>query len=130
MKGLKEFIQIFEDEQQESAKIRSQLKFVIYREDGKVLDYLNDEEPFQKIVCNYYDDDKGIEIEFLIGRHDGFWKLWAGKPGVVNYSDDPYKDLETKSFTDALNKSVDEAEKFINKVMDEPENWVQFYVNN
>ena len=130
MRSLEEYIRILEGD--ESTKIRSQLKFIIYKEDGSTMKFLNDREPYQKISCLYQegeDYEAGIAIEFLLGREDDTWQLWAGKPGVVNYSDEPYKDLKTKKFSDAVNNAVDEAEKFIETVKKEPNNWVQFYVN-
>lgn len=132
MKTLVEVVQnIFEGEEKDN-EIRAKLKFLIYKEDGKTVDWLKDREDYQKIECNYEDEpdfDDGIKVSFLLGRKDGTWQLWAGKPGVVTYADEPYKDLETEKFEDAIMKSLDKAEDLIKQIKDEPNNWVQFFVN-
>ena len=119
-------------EQEESNEDRSKLKFIIYKDDGTTVDWLGDDEAFQKIECVFEekpDFDEGIKISFLLGKgDDGKWKLWAGKPGVITYSDDPYKELKTKKFDDAVLQALDEAEELIKKVRKEPNNWVQFYI--
>ena len=130
MKDLEQYI--LEQEEKQSTE-RGKLKFYIYQEGKKnPVKWLQDKEPYQKIVCNYEekpDFNEGIKIEFLLGRDkEDNWQLWAGKPGVVNYSDDPYKDLETEKFQEAIIKALDEAEALIEKIKKEPNNWVQFYI--
>jgi hypothetical protein len=131
MKDLEQFI--LEKEEQEQSTERGKLKFYIYK-DGKKkpVKWLEDKEDYQKIVCNYEekpDFNEGIKLEVLLGRgKNGSWQLWAGKPGVVTYADDAYKDLDTEKFQEAIIKALDETEKLIGQIKKEPQNWVQFYV--
>lgn len=129
MKDLETYI--IEKEAEESTE-RGKLKFYIYKENSKKpVKWLNDKEDYQKIVCKYEekpDFNEGIKVEFLLGRKNGTWQLWAGKPGVVTYADDTYKDLETEKFKDAILAALDEAEKLIEQIKKEPNNWVQFYI--
>lgn len=133
MKSLVDFI--FEKEEnnsEEQSTERGKLKFVIWKEDGKTVSWLSDKENFQKIECKYEEEpdyEDGIKIDFLLGRKNGSWQLWAGKPGVVTYADEPYKDLGTTKFKYAIINSLDEAEKLIKQIKEEPNNWVQYYVN-
>ena len=132
---MKDLVQyIIEKEEEEQSSERGKMKFYIYK-DGKKspAKWLEDKEPYQKIVCKYEekpDFNDGIKVEFLLGRNDTdeTWKLWAGKPGVVTYADDWFKDLKVEKFQDALIKALDEAEKLVKKIKDEPNNWAQFYV--
>ena len=130
MKSLVNYI--FEKEEEEKSTERGKLKFVIWKEDGKTVKWLKDNEDYQKIECQYEEDpdyDEGIKVDFLLGRMGASWKLWAGKPGVVTYADEPYKDLETQSFKDAILAALDEAENLIEQIKEEPNNWVQYYIS-
>ena len=123
---------VLEGQNEEQSTERGKLKFVIYKDNAKTVDWLSDNEDYQKIECNYEEEpdfDDGIKVCFLLGRKNGTWQLWAGKPGVVTYADEPYKDLETKEFGKAIMKSLDEAEDLIKNIKAEPNNWVQYYVN-
>lgn len=132
MKTLLQVILEKEEQEKDDDKVRAGLKFIIYKEDGKTVDWLKDDEPFQKIECLYEENpdfQDGVKIDFLLGKDDkDRWALWAGKPGVINYSDEPYKDLKAKSLTDAITNGLEEMQKLIDKVKEEPNNWVQFYV--
>ena len=126
MKSLEQFI--LEKEKSD----RSKIVFTIYDENGKVISDIKNDQPYQKINCVYQDGedwDEKLAIEFLIGFKDGTWQLWAGKPGIVTYADDPYKDLKEDKFINALPFAIDEAEKFVETVKKKPNDWVQFYVN-
>ena len=54
-------------------------------------------------------------------------KVYIGKPGSASYDDDPYKSLETKELSKAINKAVDEAMDLIEEVKKDKDKWVQFY---
>lgn len=131
---MKTLLQVILEKEQDNDddKVRAGLKFIIYKEDGTTVDWLKDDEPYQKIECLYEENPDfgdGVKIDFLLGKDDNDkWSLWAGKPGVVDYSDEPYKDLKVSSLSDAIAKGLDEMQKFISKVKEEPNNWVQYYV--
>lgn len=131
---MKTLLQVILEKEQDNDddKVRAGLKFIIYKEDGTTVDWLKDDEPYQKIECLYEENPDfgdGVKIDFLLGKDDNDkWSLWAGKPGVVDYSDEPYKDLKVSSLSDAISKGLDEMQKFIDKVKEEPNNWVQYYV--
>ena len=77
----------------------------------------------------YEDKKEGLSIDFLLGYKDESWRLWIGKIGSASYDDDPYCDFETKKFSEAIVAALDKVEEFLKKVKDEPDNYVQFYVN-
>ena len=117
--------------EEKDAKIRKEIVFTIWEGPNKKVNELKNNTAYQKIDCKYQenpDNDEGIKVEFLLGFKDNVWQLWAGKPGVVSYSDDPYVSLEEPVFYKAVNKAVDECVELINKIKKEPNNWVQFYV--
>ena len=80
-----------------------------------------------KVEYVYKNKEKGITIDFLLGRKDGSWFIWAGKDGAVNYDDQPYKDLETPYFRDAIMNSLDKIQELIKDVKENPDNWAQYY---
>ena len=86
-------------------------------------------EKYQKIEYKYEDKKEGISIDFLLGFQENSWKLWIGKIGSCSYDDDPYCDLETDKFAEAIVKSLDKTEEFIKEVESDPQNWVQYYKN-
>lgn len=113
-------------------KERGKIKFVIWKSPEEKLSWLEDGEQYQKIEAKYEekpDAYEGIKVSFLLGQDGDDWKLWVGKPGVVSYSDDPYCDLECKSFKDAILKALDKAEKILKEIEEQPNNWVQYYVD-
>ena len=110
---------------------RGNIKYTIWKEPKKKVNWLEDGEPYQKIEYKYIDKDNNIEINFLLGyvEDENTWKLWIGKIGSLSYDDDPYCDLETEKFSEAIIKSLDKTEEFIDEVEEDKENWIQFYKN-
>ena len=109
-------------------KERAEIKFKIWKDGGERADWITDKDGYQKIEYVYKDKEKGITIDFLLGRKDGSWFVWAGKDGAVNYDDQPYKDLKTPYFKDAIMNSLDEIQGLIKDVKENPDNWAQYYV--
>lgn len=122
MKSLKQYI----IEATQSEEIRSKIKFTIWTAQDVTADWLASNNDYQKIECKYDEDE--LKINFLLGFKDNVWCLWAGKPGVVNYTDDPYKVLDTSDFAEAVNLSIDKCVALIEEIKADPENWVQYYV--
>ena len=116
-----------EDKEEEKIKLRANIKFNVWKEPKKKIDWLHDNKSYQKIEYKFRDNDKKLSIHFLLGHQDDGWKLWAGVIGVVSYDDDPYCDLDAKNFKDAILNSLDKITDFIQEVKDDPANWVQFY---
>ena len=108
---------------------RANIKFTIWEEPKKKVSWLKDNEKYQKIEYQHIDKEKQIEIDFLLGFRDNTWQLWIGKIGAINYGDDPWKDLETKDFKEAILSALDKVEEFIDDVEENPDNWIQFYKN-
>ena len=74
------------------------------------------------------DDISELQINSLkFIKENGNWQLYIGKPGSASYDDDPYKSLETKELSKAINKAVDEAMDLIEEVKKDKDKWVQFY---
>lgn len=110
-------------------KIKSDIKFKIWKSPDNFVTELNDNEDFQKIEYVFKDKKLGIVIDFLLGKKDGTWQLWVGKDGAVSYDDDPTYNLEEISFLLAVSKAVDKVIEFIDTVKSDPDNWVQYYIN-
>lgn len=112
-------------------ELRSDIKFKIYTEPDKQVDDLKEGEKYLKIEYVYKEKKAGIEMDFLIGRPDtnSDWQLYVGKLGATTYDDDPYKSLETKELSKAINTAVDEAIELIKKVKEEKDEYVQFYIH-
>ena len=108
-------------------KERAEIKFKIWKDGGELSDWITDKDGYQKIEYVYKDKEKGISIDFLLGRKDGSWFIWAGKDGAVNYDDQPYKDLKTPYFRDAIMNSLDKIQELIKDVKENPDNWAQYY---
>lgn len=108
-------------------KERAEIKFKIWKDGGELANWITDKDGYQKIEYVYKDKEKGIVIDFLLGRKDGSWFIWAGKDGAVNYDDQPYKDLKTPYFKDAIMNSLDEIQGLIKDVKENPDNWAQYY---
>lgn len=111
------------------AKQRSEIQFKIFTAPDKQVTDLKEGEKYLKIEYVYRDKKAGIEIDFLIGKkkEDGNWQLYIGKPGSASYDDDPYKSLETKELSKAINTAVDKVIDLIKEVKKDKDNWVQFY---
>ena len=108
-------------------KERAEIKFKIWKDGGELANWITDKDGYQKIEYVYKDKEKGIVIDFLLGRKDGSWFIWAGKDGAVNYDDQPYKDLKTPYFKDAIMNSLDEIQGLIKDVKENPDKWAQYY---
>lgn len=108
-------------------KERAEIKFKIWKDGGELSNWITDKDGYQKIEYVYKDKEKGITIDFLLGRKDGSWFIWAGKDGAVNYDDQPYKDLKTPYFRDAIMNSLDKIQELIKDVKENPDNWAQYY---
>ena len=134
MNSLKQYIleQIIkeDDKQDEEEKTtrRGQIKFTIWEEPDKKVTWLNDNEKYQKIEYKLEDKDTGISIDFLLGFQEGSWKLWIGKIGSCSYDDDPYCSFDTDKFSEGIVAALDKVEEFLQKVKDEPDNYVQYYI--
>ena len=126
MKNLKSYI--LESNDKNSTQ-RGNIKYIIWLAPDKKVTWLKDNQPYQKIEYKHEDNDKNIFIDFLLGYVDEqkTWKLWIGKIGSLSYDDDPYCDLETDKFAEAIVKSLDKTEEFIKEVESDPQNWVQYY---
>ena len=108
-------------------KERTEIKFKIWKDGGELTNWITDKDGYQKIEYVYKNKEKGITIDFLLGRKDGSWFVWAGKDGAVNYDDQPYKDLKTPYFRDAIMNSLDTIQELIKDVKENPDNWAQYY---
>lgn len=126
MKPLIQYIQEAEEDKKKTTE-RGNIKFTIWEEPDKKVNWIEDNENYQKIEYKYEDPKKGISIDFLLGFKDDSWRLWIGKIGSVSYDDDPYTNLETDKFADAIVKALDKVQEFIKDVKDDPLNYVQFY---
>lgn len=116
-----------EDEKQSTE--RGKIKFTIWEEPDKKVTWLNDNEKYQKIEYKYEDKKEGLSIDFLLGFQEDSWKLWIGKIGSCSYDDDPYCSFDTKKFSEGIIAALDKVEEFLEKVKEDPSNYVQFYVN-
>ena len=133
MKDLRTYIieaEINPDDQEKTTE-RGNIKYIIWIEPEKKANWLKDGEKYQKIEYKHEDKKKNIFIDFLLGfvEEENTWKLWIGKIGALSYEDDPYCDLKTEKFAEAIVKSLDQTQKFIADVEDDPQNWVQYYKN-
>ena len=52
-------------------KERAEIKFKIWKDGGELANWITDKDGYQKIEYVYKDKEKGITIDFLIGRKDG-----------------------------------------------------------
>lgn len=112
-----------------SLKLRSGIKFTIWKQPDQKVSWLKDNEKYQKIEYKHEDKKEHLSIDFLLGFIEDSWHLWIGKPGSCSYDDDPYFNFKTNKFSEAVIGAIDKIEEFINKVKDDKENYVQFYTN-
>ena len=128
MKSLKDYIK--EEKQDITASVsRGDIKFTIWKSPDQKVRWLHDNESYLKIEYKLEDKEDGLSIDFLLGFQDDSWKLWIGKIGSCSYDDDPYCSFDTEDFRTAIIACLDKVEEFIQKVKDEPTNYVQFYDN-
>lgn len=118
-------------EDDEKNKLKRDVKFTIWTSTDEKTTSLKKGEKYLKIEYIYKDKEKGIIIDFLIGKDmkDKKWSLFAGKQGAVSYDDDALKDLKADNLKDAILNAIDEVVDFIKEVEDDKDNWVQFYIN-
>lgn len=117
-----------EEKKDDKTTERAGIKFTIWKEPDTKVDWLEEDDPFQKIEYVFKDKKKNITIDFLLGVKDGNWQLWAGKEGAVNYDDDPFYDLEEQTFAKGIIAALDKVQEIIADVKDNPDNWAQFYI--
>ena len=132
MKSLSQYIkEASEEKEEDKEKItrRGNIKFTIWEEPDKKVNWLDNNQKYQKIEYKYENKDDQCFIDFLLGFKNKSWRLWIGKIGSVSYDDDPYCDFETTKFAEAIVAALDKVEEFLDKVKEEPENYVQFYKN-
>jgi len=132
MKDLKIYIKEAEESNaDEQAKLnrRGNIKFTIWEEPDKKVKWLKSNDKYQKIEYKHEDKTKKMFIDFLLGfdKEHNTWKLWVGKIGGVTYDDDPLCDLKTDDFAKAIVSALDEVEKYIDKVEQDPSDWIQYY---
>lgn len=125
MKSLRQFIL---EKKKESTR-RGKIKFTIWEEPDKKVNWIEDNNSYTKIEYKHEDKKKNLSIDFLLGFKDGSWKLWIGKIGSATYDDDPYCSFDTDDFKYAIVDALDKVEEFIDKVEDDPEDYVQFFKN-
>ena len=113
MKSIYSFIKL----QESAADNTRDVVFNIYDDQGNIVSELKDDSKFQKIEYTYKD-----EFQFLLGKTDNKWFLWVGKPGVVAYSDPPYKEIDTKQTSEAINLASKEIGVYIDKHTDSKSN--------
>lgn len=128
MKSLKDYLLEEKDDVTASAE-RGNIKFTIWKAPDKKVKWLNDNESYQKIEYKLEDKENNLYIDFLLGYQKDSWKLWIGKIGSCSYDDDPYCTFETEKFAEAIVKALDKVEEFVEKVKEEPDNYIQFYKN-
>lgn len=128
MKSLKDYI-LEEKDDITSGIQRGDIKFTIWKSPDEKVTTLKDNEHYQKIEYKLEDKEEGLSIDFLLGYQDDSWKLWIGKIGSCSYDDDPYCSFDTDNFKKAIVACLDKVEEFIEKVKDDKENYVQFYVH-
>ena len=117
------------EKDKEHIKERGEIKFTIWEEPKKKVKWLNSQNKYQKIEYLYKNKEKNIEIQFLLGIQGGSWKLWCGKLGAVQYDDDPYCTFDTMEFSTAVVKALDKIEEILDEIKENPDNYIQFYVN-
>ena len=127
MKRLTEYIYEKEEKTKDNSFDRSKIIFTIWESPDNKVTELKSNTEYQKIEYKLEDNDLGMFIDFLLGFKDKSWHLWVGKIGSCSYDDDPYKDLKTDNFKKAIITSLDIIEEFIEKVIDDPTDYVQFY---
>lgn len=134
MNSLKEYIlrQINEEDDSENKEDekttqRGKIKFTIWESPDKKVTWLEDNQNYQKIEYKLEDKDKKLSIDFLLGFKDGSWKLWIGKIGSCSYDDDPYCSFETDKFSEGIVAALDKVQEFLDKIDEDPENYVQYY---
>ena len=110
MKSIYNFIKLQNTVHEDAVDNSREVVFNIYDAEGNIVPELDDDSKFQKIEYTYKD-----KYQFLVGKTDNKWYLWVGKVGIVAYSDPTYKELDTKSTTEAINLASKEIGVYIDK---------------
>ena len=113
MKSIYNFIKLQNVVHEDAVGNSREVVFNIYDAEGNIVPELDDDSKFQKIEYTYKD-----KFQFLVGKTDNKWYLWVGKVGIVAYSDPTYKELDTKSTTEAINLASKEIGIYIDKHID------------
>lgn len=108
---------------------KSDIIFNIWESPDKKVKELKSNDAYQKIEYKLEDKENGLSIDFLLGFKENSWQLWIGKIGSCSYDDDPYKSLKTTDFKHAIIEALDIIEEFVQNVLDDKYNYVQFYTN-
>jgi hypothetical protein len=108
---------------------RKDMVFTVWESPDKKVQDLTSNDAYQKIEYKLIEKKSGLAIDFLLGFKDNSWHLWVGKIGSCSYDDEPYKNLNTTEFKSAVVASLDTIEEFLEKVLDDPMDYVQFYKN-
>lgn len=134
MNSLKDYLykKVFEEsetdtEKDEKTTQRGKIKFTIWEEPEKKVNWLEDNQKYQKIEYKLEDQENKLSIDFLLGFQDGSWKLWIGKIGSCSYDDDPYCSFDTDKFSEGIVAALDKVQEFLDKVEEDPTNYVQYY---
>lgn len=106
---------------------RGDIIFTIWESPDTKVTELKNNNAYQKIEYKLEDKKSGLSIDFLLGFKESSWQLWVGKIGSCSYDDDPYKSLNTDNFKKAIVDSLDIIEEFLEKVIDDPTDYVQYY---
>lgn len=114
------------DKEKEYVK-KTDIKFTIWESPQKKVQWLKDNNTYQKIEYKYEDDKEGINIQFLLGFDSDSWHLYVGTVGAVSYDDDPYVDFETSDFAKAIMMSLEKINEFVGKVKEDSLNYIQYY---
>ena len=126
MKSLYNYIVEAQTDKQDPVP-RADIKFTIWEDPQKQVSWLTDNNAYQKIEYQYKNTTKNIFIDYLLGFKDDSWHLYVGKIGRCSYDDDPYCDLKTSDFAHAITNSLDKIEQLLQDVLDDPQNYVQYY---
>lgn len=108
---------------------RSDVQFTIWEEPEKKVTKLKNNNAYQKIEYKLIDKDEHLSIDFLLGFQDNMWKMWIGKIGSCSYDDDFYCKFETDNFDVAVSEAIEKIIEFVEKVQDDPNNYIQYYTN-
>jgi hypothetical protein len=134
MNSLKDYLykKVFEEsetdtEKDEKTTQRGKIKFTIWEEPDKKVNWLEDNQKYQKIEYKLEDQENKLSIDFLLGFQDGSWKLWIGKIGSCSYDDDPYCSFDTDKFSEGIVAALDKVQEFLDKIEEDPTNYVQYY---
>lgn len=126
MKSLYQYI-LEKESSKDNYLERGDIKFTIWKTPDEKVHTLENNEDYQKIEYKLDDRNLGISIDFLLGFKDKSWRLWIGKIGSCSYDDDPYCSFDTEDFRQAIILCLDKVEEFIDKVKEEPDNYIQYY---